>query len=246
MAVKSTVIKADSVNRLEALGLRRFRLDDVMEEARKMIAAGRATAESIIHDAKKEADIIRQAAQEEGHQAGYSEGLEKGRQDGRQEALDEAGREFAQQQKNLIDTCQQVISQINEYRMSWYASARRDLIDLAMAIARRVAHHVGEYEREVVLANLEEAVQLAGMRSDVTIAVNPADADAARLFARSLIDMQEQWQHIKVVEEQEVSPGGCRVQWGSGAIDAQLETQLDRIEAELNNGRRENKDQASE
>jgi len=105
-----------------------------------------------------------------------------------------------------------------------------------MAIARRVAWHVGREHREVVLANLEEAVKLVGARTDVTIAVNPLDAEAARAFAKSLIDMREQWQKVRIVDEPEISPGGCRVQWGSGSIDATLETQLDRIDAELSAG----------
>jgi len=67
----------------------------------------------------------------------------------------------------------------------------------------------------------------------VTITVNPVDAESAELFARPLVEGRQQWEHVAVLTERDMSPGGCRVQWGSGSIDASLETQLDRIELEL-------------
>lgn len=248
---KLAVIKAEAAMRPEALGLRAFHFDDVAHEARELIAVARqqaevltAAAEADAQAARKEAQAmrataqrevatIREAARQEGLKAGHAEGLKQGKEEGRAAALGAAQREFAQRQAQLAQTFRNGVEQIERGQAEWQALARRDLIDLAVAIARRVVRHVGERDREVVLANLEEAVRLVGTRSDVTIAVHPTDAEAARIFAQSLIDLKEHWQHVQVVEEPEVSPGGCRVQWGSGSVDAALETQLERIEMEL-------------
>lgn len=230
---RSTVIKAASVPGSEPLRLSAFRLDDVMREAEQKIAAARETGAAMIREAQAQVEAIRASARQEGLRQGHAEGLVQGREQGRHEAFEAASKEFAAQQAGLMSACRQIIDAIEKDRAHWAASARQDLVELAMTIARRVVKHVGEREREVVLANLEEAVRLTGVRSDVTIAVNPADAEAARLFAKSLLDAQEQWQHTRVIEEPEVSPGGCRVQWGSGAVDATLETQLERIASEL-------------
>lgn len=219
--------------RSETVRLQPFRIDDVMREANQNIAAAKERAEAIVQEAQVQAVAIREAARREGREAGMQEGLRQGREQGRKEATEAAMREFASQHQSLITTVTGLIGSIERDRVHWNAAGRQDLIELAMAIARRVVEHVGECDREVVLANLEEAVRLVGARSDVTIAVSPKDAEAARLFARSLTEMQEQWQHVRIVEEPEVSPGGCRVQWGTGAVDATLETQLERIAAEL-------------
>ncbi|UCD28304.1 MAG: hypothetical protein JSV03_14655 [Planctomycetota bacterium] len=223
MSGKATVIKADRADAIGALGLQAFSYEDLMVEARRMVAA-----------ASNESVAIKQAASQEGYRAGYEEGFAEGQIAGRDRALAEAAEKFKEQQSSLIGTCKQLIAGIDADRKAWYVSARRDLIDLAMAIARRVVLHVGQRERNAVLANLEEGIQLAGARSEVTIIVNPVDADAARLFADSLIEVSRQWEHVRVIAEPEVSPGGCRIQWGTGAVDATLETQLDRIHAELN------------
>lgn len=246
MAKPSGVIKAGAAKHAV---VRPFRINDVIAEASAQIARDQAAAREVLQQAEAKADQIakdvqrierevRDQGREQGYREGYERGLAEGRQAGREEALAAATREFEEQQASLVESCRQIISAINTDRQAWLTAARQDLIDLAIAIARRVVRHVGDAHREVVLANLEEAVRLVGARTDVTIAVNPKDAEAARTFARTLIDMREQWQAIQIVEESEIAPGGCRVQWGSGCVDATLETQLDRIEAALNAGRK--------
>lgn len=259
---KPAVIKAEVAARPLSLGLRTFHFDDLAHEAQEMartagdtVAAAREQAAAVIAEATAEAeaiqrraqlevqalrelarrdvDAIREKARQEGLRLGHDEGFRKGVEAGRAEALVTAQKEFAQAQAGLVSAFRAGIETIDRGQAEWQAVARRDLAELALAIARRVARHVGEREREVILANLEEAIRLVGTRSDVTIAVNPIDAEAARVFAQSLLDLKEHWEHVKVVEESEVTPGGCRVQWGSGSVDATLETQLDRIEMEL-------------
>ncbi len=241
MPKPGSVIKANSLPTLPNAHFRTFQLNDIIEEAKAFVARTHAEAEQVLREAEQRSRQIEQEARkqadERGHREGYQRGLQEGRDAGREEAFNAAREEFTRQQGNLVASCKATISTINADRDTWLTIARQDLIDLAMAIARRVAHHVGEAHRSVVLANLEEAVRLVGARTDVSIAVNPRDGEAARAFAKSLIDMREQWTRVRVVEEAEVAAGGCRVQWGSGSVDATLETQLDRIEQELNAGR---------
>lgn len=251
---KLGVIKAESMGGPEMRGLRPFHFDDITREAREVVAGARREAEALKAEAeraaseiearlnharveaqairemaRRDAEAIRESARQEGFRAGQEEGL----REGRDQALAEARREFEQKQAQLVAALRSMLDSIERGRADWLAAARQDLIELALAIGRRVALHVGQRDREVVLANLEEAIQLVGARSEVTVAVNPADAQAARVFAQSLLDLKEQWQQIHVVEEPEVSPGGCQVHWGGGSVDATLERQLDRIEEEL-------------
>src|SRR5690606_30663695 len=119
-----------------------------------------------------DAVAIAEAARQEGYRAGYEEGMSAGREAGRQEALTQATQEFQERHQSLVSACREIIDSVEAGRVEWQATARQDLIELAMAIARRIVPVVGERERQAVLANLEEAVRLAGARTDVTIAVN--------------------------------------------------------------------------
>ena len=181
MAVrKSTVIKADVARPMEGVALKPFDFVDMMGEVREAMERARVEAARIVQQARDEEQAIREKAREEGYQAGRAEGEQAGREAGRAEAREAARAEFAERQKSLIESCQDAIASINADRSAWQASARNDLVDLAMAIARRVVHCVGQRERQAVLANLDEAVRLAGERSDVTIMVSPADEETAR------------------------------------------------------------------
>lgn len=233
MSRTPTVIKAGMTGERGGLGLRQFCLNDVLIEAKSVMSQARASADAMLVEAKREAEEIRTRARKEGYEAGFAQGVEAGRIAGHDAALAEARTKFEKQQAGLIESCQRTIAEIDAHRAHWRAAAREDLVDLALAIARRVVGCVGERERQAVLANLDKAVQLAGARSDVTIAVHPADSDAARLFAQSLIERRREWTHISVIDDAEVRSGGCRVQWGTGLVDATLETQLERIETEL-------------
>jgi len=65
------------------------------------------------------------------------------------------------------------------------------------------------------------------------------DAEAARRFAGSLMEPPQAVGSTVSIKEIQVSRRArCRVQWGSGGVDATLETQLDRMEAELIAGER--------
>lgn len=233
---RATVIKASTIAPAAKLRLHSFQMEDVMREAEQAMAAAQVRAAELLREAEAQAIAIREAARAEGLCEGRDEGLRTGREEGRREAFETARAEFAAQQQNLVRALEKALADIAADRLAWKTAARQDLVDLALAIARRVVKHVGEREREAVLANLEEAVRLAGVRSEVTIAVNPRDAEAARLFTDSLLEMREQWEGVRIVEEPEVAPGGCRVQWSTGAVDATLDTQLARIEAELRGG----------
>ncbi len=227
------VIKASELARTPGASLSGFHFNDVMEEARRMVAEARSQADAMIAEARGQVDRIRALAREEGYAEGMAAGRAEGLRLGRQEAFEAARSEFAERQGRLVEAFTAAVSRIDADRAAWLAQGRHDLIELAVAIAAKVGAHVAARHREVVLANLEEAVRLAGRRTDVTVAVNPADAETARMFIDSLRDLQEHWHNVRVVADPEVSPGGCHVNWGSGAIDATLETQLERIRAEL-------------
>jgi len=235
MGKKSTVIKSSVVvtPRAEGMGLRSFQVNDIMREARETMRTARAEAEAILHKAKEHAAVIEHQAREQGYKDGFARGGAEGREAGQAEAFASASRTFAQQQESLIQACQQMLAGLEADRLAWNATARQDLVDLAIAIARRVVGHVSQQHREAIVKNLEEAARLVGARSDVTIAVHPDEAEAARLFAKSLVELQEQCQHVRVVPDPQVSGGGCRICWRTGVVDATVETQLERIAAEL-------------
>jgi flagellar assembly protein FliH len=113
------------------------------------------------------------------------------------------------------------------------SDALADVVKLAIAIARRVTKRQGLIEPAVLAENLREAVKQLIRRDDVRIAIHPRQrATLDDMLDRLKIEWP-QMERVEVVEDESISPGGCRVTGGQGEIDATLQTQLDRIAADL-------------
>lgn len=242
MARIPTVIKAsqagDAHLHMERMVRGSFQLDDVLEEARRSVTEARREADTLLQSARREAETLRREAGEEGYRAGFAQGRSEGEQAGRREVFEAARREFADQQGALTAAWTAALEQIDANRAEWLAGARHDLIELAMAIADRVVHCIGQRERAAIEANLGEAIRLTGRRSEVTVQVNPADAAAARAFAEEAVRRQEALENVRVQDCEDLAPGGCRVVWGDGSVDASIDTQLERIANALGVSRR--------
>lgn len=68
---------------------------------------------------------------------------------------------------------------------------------------------------------------------DVKLNVNPADFNLVKSLLPQLNHKWPALTHIELVEDSNVTRGGCRVYTEGGLIDADLQTQLDRIAADL-------------
>ena len=113
------------------------------------------------------------------------------------------------------------------------SAALADVVKLAIAIARRVTKRQGLIDPRVLSENLRDAIKQLIHREDVRVAIHPAQRATLDEILQQLKLEWPQLEGAEVVEDDSISPGGCRVSGGQGHIDAQLETQLDRIAADL-------------
>jgi flagellar assembly protein FliH len=68
----------------------------------------------------------------------------------------------------------------------------------------------------------------------VTVRLNPADQQTLERQVQQLAAVFAPLATVTVVADESISPGGCRLSTEFGSVDQQLETQLERIKAELN------------
>ena len=232
----SGVIKADDAAQ-EGLELRVFSLRDIQEEAQKILELSKVEAATILQGARTKVEAASatagQQARAEGHRQGMAQGLEAGRQAG----LEEARQDFAAKQADLTQGLTALLKDVDGKKHRLVAQAHGDLVDLAMAIARRVVKRALDVQPGVAEANVRDAVKLVGAASDVTIVLNPADVEAVSQLAEGLEAEFGRLKHFRMVADASVSPGGCVVRTDLGEIDAQLDTQLARIAKQLLPGR---------
>ena len=224
----SGIIKAtDAIVTAERLAAFHFR--DVYADAETILDRARSEADRIVAGAGEQAERLRRQAEQDGLAAGREQGLTEGREKGRAEAFAAAQAAFSKEQTMLVTTLNDALNQVDLQKRSLLAAAYQDLIDLAIAIARRVVKRIGETDRQVVIENAREIIERVGRRSDMVLEVHPDDLDAMRTFAESLIAADEQRSHVRIVSDASIDPGGCRYRSGDSVVDAGLDAQVNQI-----------------
>lgn len=217
----------------QAAKVARFSLRDVERMARQMLIDARTQADQLLGQARVDAEQVRSRAHAEGLAQGRIDGrklgIEEGRVLGRQAALEEQRAALQELTRTLAD----MLHRLDAARESLLAEAQRDVIRLAVAVARRVTRRLGECNDAVLRANATDAVRLAVSRSDPRVAVNPAQLELMRQILAELQVSFPNLRHAAVIADETVAPGGCRVHTAGGVIDADLDVQVQRLAEEL-------------
>ena len=150
--------------------------------------------------------------------AGFREGYEKGRADG--------ARATAAKVDSALRALDGARAKFEAAASGVVRAAGREMLLLALELARRVGVLRAEASPEVALGILEEAVEKLPGR-DFTARLNPRDAAAAQEALGRLSDGGIR--RIELVADEQVAPGGCVVTGVTGWVDGRLDSQLERL-----------------
>lgn len=157
---------------------------------------------------------IHEEARTLGYQAGYEEGREAA-----EAAAHEAAAEQAQHFQALIGNLQAALGEIDQ-------QVADQLLDLASEIAAQVVRGSLAVHRELLLPIIREAIAALPLHhGHLTLRLNPADAQ----HVRAQIGEQLAQSGAQIIDDGEVSPGGCQVRAGTSEVDATIETRWKRV-----------------
>jgi len=210
-----------------------FSLKDIEAQAQAILLRAQQQAEQLLAQAQEEAARLKAEAQAQGLREGHEQGLARGRQEGLKAGRDQALADHAAALTSAIAALDSAAGAIERARLELQTDAVEQVLKLAIAIARRATKRLGRLDHTVAAANVAEALKFAVHAADVRVAIHPADKAALEAALPELRLKLPQLEHISIVEDASVEPGGCRLFTGSGSIDATLDTQLDRIVADL-------------
>lgn len=198
-----------------------FTFSDMASQGDRYVASVRAEATKAVQQANADAAAIRSKAEADGR-AAADEALER--------LLEEKiGGELA----TLRPALERVVAEVEASRGEWLEHWRTAAVRVAVAMAERIVRRELAADPTVSEEWLTEALRLAAGSSDVTVRLSPSDHDHLRGHAESVAATLGQLGEARVVADETISPGGCRIDTRHGAIDQQLETQLARLTEEL-------------
>jgi len=225
------VIKADNLAVQQQAGA--FSMADIERQARAMLQAAKVRAERLLIEAQQEAENLKRQARTEALAEGRREGLAKGVEEGKQLGTDQALAEHRQELATLIAALTDSSNQLEQSRLMLEVEGRQAVVELAIAIAGKVAKRQGEIDPQVLFANIEEALKLVVSSVDVRIAVHPSQKAMLTEVMPRIGAKWPQFKHLDLIADGTLAPGGCRIFSAGGQIDGDLQLQLDRIAAEL-------------
>jgi len=219
----ATIIKHETQEMLSGTPLRKkaYDLSDLAGQADVYLTSVRAEAAKIIQEAKQETVRIRQQAEQAGRKAA-EEAVEQ--------VLDE---KVARQMQSLIPALESAVEQLVDSKQQWLQHWENRAVALACAIAERIIRSELRGRPELSLEWVADALRLASGASEIVIQLNPHDFQTMRTQVKELAKVLSPVAKARVVSNEEITLGGCRIETEFGSIDYQLETQLERMAEEL-------------
>ncbi|MCW2926385.1 MAG: Flagellar assembly protein FliH/Type secretion system HrpE, partial [Thermoleophilia bacterium] len=137
---------------------------DPAEEARRVVAEARATARTMLAQARQVVEQERATALRQGFAEGYAKGVA------------EADAETA----GLVATCEKIGVHVMQERERVLDENEADIVQLAMAIAKRIVNASIELDETLVVEACRGAMRKAFQRGSMQVLAHPGDLELLR------------------------------------------------------------------
>lgn len=204
-------------------------LGDIGAQAARIRAAAEMEASKIIADARAKSESHAGELQEQAKAQGHAEGLEQGLAEGREQGRAEALAETAEQLRQLTAAWSQVATDWEQQRTEMEREARQAVLDFALSAVEKIVHRVIEVDESVVVDQAAQALSLVLSSQDASVRVHPVDRPLLEDALPELVKELATIEHIDLVDDESITPGGCIVSFGQGRIDATIDRQLERL-----------------
>jgi flagellar assembly protein FliH len=157
------------------------------------------------------------------------EAFTKGYAQGERAGLEAGGKRA----EAMLRRVAQTIEELGGLRQTLIHETEREMVQLALTLARRVVHREVTLDPELAAALAHVALERLGTTTPATIRLNPEDytivaQDGARWGGQT----------VTVVPDPSISRGGCLVDSAFGSVDATIERQFDELSRALFGGDR--------
>lgn len=147
----------------------------------------------------------------------FAKGFGQGERSG-QEAADQRG-------EAMLRRLTQTLQELTELRSKMIHQTERQMVELVLAVARRVVHREVSLDPDLLVAMARVALDRLGEAAQITVRLNPDDyktTGAARIA-------QVTASNVSVVADGRISRGGCRVESEMGLLEAGIDAQIHEI-----------------
>lgn len=123
--------------------------------------------------------------------------------------------------------------QIGQVRLSGLEERQRDIVEIALAIARKILIKELAVDHEVLVRQVRQVLRLVSKRELVTIRVHPLDAQLLEPLKEQLQGQCDHEAQVAIESQDDIERGSCIVEQAGLLFDAQISRQLQTIGEEF-------------
>ncbi|MGE0591277.1 MAG: FliH/SctL family protein [Vicinamibacterales bacterium] len=137
-----------------------------------------------------------------------------------------AGAEAAGQRgEAMLRRLAQTVEELTTLRAQMIHETERQLVQLALAIARRIVHREVTLDRDLLVAIARVGLDRLGESAQVTVRLHPEEYEAVGAARIARIGGN----NVQVVPDERVGRGGCRLESDLGMLDAGVDAQIQEL-----------------
>jgi len=177
------------------------------------ISRAQRKADIIVRTAQAEAESIREAAYADGYKAGTADAAQ---------AADE-----------LIRRLESTIAEVIAQRNTLISDVEPQMLKLTVQIVEKVIRHEVRTDPRVVERAVKACLRHVRDSNEVCVRVSPDELEQVKALREELLASAYGAKTLQVVADRRVSAGGCVVESDSAALDARVDSQLNRLQDKL-------------
>ena len=160
------------------------------------------------------------------YQKGFNDGLEKGSLDGERTGFERATQKLAP----LLDSLRDALLQLKNLRAETFCQLEKEVVELALAIARKVVCREIKTDREVVMYVAREALSKIDEPGKIKIKMSPQDLQFINETSYKITNIIGNFDNVSLEAAENIQSGGCIIETDLGEIDAQIQNQVQAVE----------------
>ena len=162
---------------------------------------------------------------EQAYQRGLADGREKGMID-----AENSWQALAEKKiEPLLISLQEILLQLNNIRKDTYREIEKEVVELALAIAKQVICQEISIDRDIVVCVAREALAKVEDPGSVKIMLSPSDLQFVKETRSQLSNLIQNIENVTFEAAENIQSGGCIIETDLGEIDARIEKQLEAV-----------------
>lgn len=188
-----------------------YMLNNADMQAKGIIDKARYDAAMIIAEAKKEAEVLKSSAKDEGMSLGYNEGKDKGRNE-----IEALKQQLISQKKEMEVQYNELINNIEPV-----------LVETILEVFSKITNVVSMDKKDIILNLVNSVMSGDDVGSNYIIRVSSEDVEFLRNNKDYISKMSRKDVHIEIVEDKTLKKNECLIDTDLGIFNASLDIQLE-------------------